>query len=66
MERKFNVVPPMGGKSTYNIGDLYNLYNKCKVYTLIKIINEESELMFYEDNEEADTSTEEGDIEVSL
>lgn len=45
----------------------YELYDNYKLCTLIKILNEESEVSFYEeDNEERLTNTEERDTKVSV
>lgn len=49
------------------LNDLYEIYDKCKLYSLIKIVKNEGEVIFNEeDNEEGDSNTKEGDIKVSM
>ena len=54
------------GKPYLSLGDMYDIYDKCKVKALIKIVNSESEVYFNdEDYETDDPSTEEGDTKIS-
>lgn len=49
------------------LNDLYEIYDKCKLFSLIKIVKDEGEVIFNEeDNEEGDPDTKEGDIKVSM
>jgi hypothetical protein len=43
------------GKTYLTIGDLYDIYNRCKLRALVKIIKNEGEVTFY-DEEEGSTS----------
>lgn len=52
------------GKSYLTLEDLYDIYDKCKLRALIKIIKDESEITFYD--EEGTTDNKEGDIKVSM
>ncbi len=58
------------GEDTLRGGDItlnraFELYDKYKICTLIKILNEESEVSFYEeDDEEGTTNTKERDSKI--
>ena len=52
-----------GGDITLN--EAFELYDRYKICTLIKILNEESEVSFYEeDDEEGTTNTKERDSKI--
>ena len=49
------------------LNDLYEIYDKCKLFSLIKIVKDEGEVIFNEeDNEERNSDNEEGDIKISM
>ena len=54
------------GKEYLTLDDMYLIYDRCKLRSLVKIINEESEIMFYdEDYEKRDTNIKEEYIKIS-
>ena len=54
-------------KPQLTLEDLYDIYDKCKLYSLIKIVKGEGEVSLYEeDNEERDSDNKEGNIKISL
>lgn len=40
------------GKSYLTLEDLYSIYNKCKLRSLVKILKDEGEVTFYEEDDE--------------
>ena len=60
----FSLVKNKGGKNYLEFDSLYKIYNECKLRALVKIINNESEVFFYD--EEGSPDTKEGDIKISM
>ena len=60
----FKQVKNKNGKPYLEFDSLYKIYNECRLRALIRIINDESEVVFYD--EEGDSDSKEGNIKISM